>query len=230
MERCLIIWLLSVAALFSACSTDNYDTGDGVLSSMRADFVEAETDVSAAVAGVVTDDGEHFMLTRRVKAEWIEKPDTAYRALLYYNKVASSDGATMAEPVALLRVFTPEIKFAGDFKDGIKTDPVTFVSSWMSANRRFINLDLKVRTSMNNAAEKGHTIGMICDNVEQKTDGCRRINLRLYHDRNDIPEYYSVPLYVSVPLTFLPVTPSAGDEVVVRIAGYEGEVVKTFVF
>ena len=40
------ILLLLVFALF-ACENEAYDTGDGPLSDMRADFVEAQTDADA---------------------------------------------------------------------------------------------------------------------------------------------------------------------------------------
>ena len=42
MRRLLLV--LSLAVLFAACENDAYDAGDGALSYMRADFVEAVTD------------------------------------------------------------------------------------------------------------------------------------------------------------------------------------------
>lgn len=230
MNKVVTVVLSVLAALLAACSHDAYDTGDGALSYMRADFVEAETDASSSIAAVLTDDGERLMLTRRVKADWASKPDTAYRALLYYNKVETDDAMFMAEPVAMSRVLTPVIKPAGAFTGGMKTDPVVFVSSWKSGGNRFINFDLKVKTASLDGEGKGHTIGMACENVEQKADGRHVINLRLYHDRADMPEYYSSQLYLSVPLSFLPLQPASGDEVVVRMATYDGEKECKFLF
>lgn len=223
MNKVVTVLLSSLIALLAACTHDAYDTGDGGLSYMRADFVEAETDASSTIAAVLTDDGERLMLTKRVKTEWASKPDTAYRALLYYNKVETDGASFMAEPIAMSRVLTPRIMPVEDFKGGMKTAPVMFVSSWKSAGNRFINFDLKIKTASLDGEGKGHTIGMACEKVEQKADGGHVINLRLYHDRADIPEYYSSQLYLSIPSSFLPLSPASGDEVVVRMATYDGE-------
>ena len=78
--------LIALSFILSACSNDPYDTGDGSLSHMRADFVEAQTDASANIISIETDDGEHMFLTNAINVSWAERPDTIYRALLYYNK------------------------------------------------------------------------------------------------------------------------------------------------
>lgn len=41
-----LFMLLPLVVLFMACSNESYDAGDGSLSYMVADFVEAETDAS----------------------------------------------------------------------------------------------------------------------------------------------------------------------------------------
>ena len=99
--------LMPLVALLMACSSDSYDTGDGSLSYMVADFVEAETDASAKVVSIVTDRDERLWLTRSVKLDWAEKPDTAYRSLIYYNKVKDGNGQYVAEPVGATQVLTP---------------------------------------------------------------------------------------------------------------------------
>lgn len=52
--------------------------------------------------------------------------------------------------------------------------------------------------------------------------------LRFYHDQNNVPEYYSTQLYVSVLLSSIPVQLSQGDEIAIVIHTYEGEITKTF--
>lgn len=115
--------LMPLVALLMACSSDSYDTGDGSLSYMVADFVEAETDASAKVVSIVTDRDERLWLTRSVKLDWAEKPDTAYRSLIYYNKVKDGNGQYVAEPVGATQVLTPAVTATADIKGGMKTDP-----------------------------------------------------------------------------------------------------------
>ena len=137
---------MPLVALLMACSSDSYDTGDGSLSYMVADFVEAETDASAKVVSIVTDRDERLWLTRSVKLDWAEKPDTAYRSLIYYNKVKDGNGQYVAEPVGATQVLTPAVTATADIKGGMKTDPVVFESAWKSHNGKYINLDLSVKT------------------------------------------------------------------------------------
>lgn len=54
--------------------------------------------------------------------------------------------------------------------------------------------------------------------------------LILYHDQGSVPEYYSAKLYMSIPVEYIPIELSAGDEVQVSMTTYGGEVVKTFSF
>ena len=127
MRRLLLV--LSLAVLFAACENDAYDAGDGALSYMRADFVEAVTDASARFVSIVTDDDERFVVSPSFECKWAEKPDTVYRALLYYNKVEAPDGSVSAQPVSMSPVMTPEIRPYDDVEELPATDPVTLVSA-----------------------------------------------------------------------------------------------------
>ena len=112
--------LLPLAMLLAACGSDPYDTGEGSLSQMRADFVEAHTDANACMTSVETDGGERLTLTPPVALEWAAKPDTTYRALLYYNKTADANGTLTAEPIAMQQVLVPQIVTAEDIEGGMK--------------------------------------------------------------------------------------------------------------
>jgi len=216
--------------LLCACSDEAYETGNGSLSLLRADFVEALTDASTAVISINTDDGETINLTRSFTPSWKTKADTVYRALIYYNKVETQKGTYQAEPIQLSQVFVPQITDLSVLKDGMKTDPVGFESSWVSRNTKYINLDLNVKTGTVDGDTGSQTIGMICTGVEQQTNGTRTIKLRLYHDQCSVPEYYSSELYMSIPLSALPFTPSEGDIVQIDMTTYNGEVTKVFNF
>lgn len=222
--------LLPLMALFVSCSSESYETGDGSLSYMVADFVEAETDASSNVVSIMTDRDERLWLTRSVKLEWAEKPDTAYRSLIYYNKVKDDNGTYVAEPVGATQVLTPTVTDVTDIKDGMKTDPVIFESAWKSHNGKYINLDLSVKTGTVDGKYGQQTVGMACEGTDTRSDGTRLVRLTLYHDQASVPEYYSAKLYISIPVKYLPIELSAGDEVQVSMTTYGGEVVKTFGF
>ena len=83
--------LTMVAALVSllvvsACEHDFYETGDSELSYLHTDFVEARTNELGAFVSAKTDDGEELTLSPAVKEQWATRPDTTYRALLYYDR------------------------------------------------------------------------------------------------------------------------------------------------
>ena len=90
--------------IVSACEHDFYETGDSELSYLHTDFVEARTNELSAFASATTDDGIQLTLKPAVKEQWAKRPDTTYRALLYYNKVENGITSSFAiSPVAVLR-------------------------------------------------------------------------------------------------------------------------------
>ena len=216
--------------MLAACGTDTYDTGDGALSGMRADFVEARTDAYANMVSIETDDGAQLRLSQPVAAEWASKPDTVYRALFYYNPGDDGQGAATAEPLAVQQVLVPEITDADDVEGGVKTDPVTLVSAWKSRNGKYLNLELSIKTGAVDGEYGTQTLGIINLGVETKADGTRTASLQLYHDQAGVPEYYSTTAYLSVAVARLPFTPAKGDEVSIEIVTYDGTITKTFDF
>lgn len=221
--------LIAAALTLAACTSEGYDSGDGSYSDMRADFVEACTDGSAAIVSVVTDDGDSLPLTQAVKAKWAVKGDTAYRALLYYNRVESSSGGFNAEAMGLRSVAVPQVAPAADFSGGVKTDPVTLNSAWISRSRKYLNLDLSLKTGQSDDEDTAQTLGIVLDSLTHGTQDNVTAHLRLYHDQGGVPEYYSTACYVSVPLPRTPLCLKGGDSVRVSITTYGGEVVRTFV-
>lgn len=220
--------LLLPVAVFAACGTDTYDTGDGALSRMQADFVEARTDAYSNMVSIETDDGARFELEPPVALEWASKPDTVYRALFYYNPNTDAQGATTAEPLAVQQVLVPEIIDAAYVEGGIKTDPVTLETAWESANGKYINLGLQIKTGTTDGKQDPQTIGIVHEGTDTQTDGSKLIRLRLYHDQAGVPEYYSAGTYVSIALSRLPTGLTEGDAVSIEVETYDGTVVKTF--
>ena len=108
------IRLFTVAAAFvgllsAGCSSDSYDTGDGNYSYLTADFALVTTDASAALVAASTDDGASLSFDRPYKAGWTAKPDTVYRALVYYDKKPTEKVALRAvTQIPVMAVHKPE--------------------------------------------------------------------------------------------------------------------------
>ena len=92
---------LLVIILVASCTQDAYEKGEGAYSLMRGDFAEANVNSNREVTSITTDDGEILPLTSLATAQWISRPDTIYRCMLYYNKVKAADGKLAAEVISL---------------------------------------------------------------------------------------------------------------------------------
>ena len=202
----------------SACEQDVYDKGDSVYSYMRADFVEAFVGNDKQVTYVLTDDDERLPLTTTYTAKWIERPDTVYRAVLYYNYVDQK-----AEPLSLSRVSTISVRPLSQFKDGVKTDPLGLESAWLSNNKKYLNLSLIVKTGAVDKDAELHTLGLVGDTITVSGDGLRTYQLRLYHSQGDVPQYYSQRVYFSIPVSGL-----EADSLQLSVNTYDGVVTKLF--
>ena len=216
MKNLLCLFLLAFAAV--ACEQDVYDKGDTNLSYMRADFVEAVVGSNKQVTYVLTDDDEPLPLTTAYTAKWIDRPDTVYRAVLYYNYVDQT-----AESLNLARVSTISVKPLSQLTTDVKTDPLGLESVWLSNNKRYLNLSLVVKTGAVDDKAEIHTLGIIGDTITTGDDGLRTYQLRLYHSQGDVPQYYSQRVYFSIPLSGLPV-----DALQLSVNTYDGVVTKGF--
>ena len=216
-----IIRLLSVVSLFAfvtSCEQDVYDKGDSEYSLMRADFVEAFVDNDKQVEYVVTDDDERLQLVTPYTAQWIQRPDTTYRAVLYYNKVG-----VKAESLALSKVSTARIRKPGEFMSGVKTDPLGLESVWLAGNRKYLNMCLILKTGAVEDNKVVQTLGIIGDTIVADDGGRRTYQLRVFHNQGDVPEYYSQRVYFSVPLGEFDV-----DSLQLSVNTYNGVVSKGF--
>ena len=132
--RLLVIITISypLSAILSSCTQDAYEKGEGTYSLMRGDFAEANVNSNREVTSITTDDGETLPLTTLATAQWISRPDTIYRCMLYYNKVKAADGKPAAEVISLGRVPCLYVKSLISFEKTYKDDPVKFESIWNS--------------------------------------------------------------------------------------------------
>lgn len=220
--------ILSLPHVFQACSNDPYDTGDGSLSYMCADFVEATTDGSANVVSATTDDGKALTLSPSIKADWITATDSTYRALLYYNHAGGNDMAATVKPLAIGSVLVPNILHEETSANPYPTDPVTLETAWMSRSQKYINLGISVKTGKIDNKIEPQSFGIALAATTTTADGHRCFRLKLIHDQGNAPEYYSTQVYVSIPLYRFPVEVSGGDRFEISVNTYKGTVTRTF--
>ena len=209
-------------SLFISCTQDAYEKGEGTYSLMRGDFAEANVNSNREVTSITTDDGETLPLTSLATAQWISRPDTIYRCMLYYNKVEAADGKPAAEVISLGRVPCLYVKSLVSFEKTYKDDPVKFESIWNSKSGKYLNLHLQLKTGYTEDSTAVQKLDIVTDSLISYPNGRRTLSLMLYHDQGNVPEYYSTLAYVSIPTTDLAV-----DSIRLYINTYSGPVIKT---
>lgn len=217
---CLSIFTAILFPFLSSCTQEGYETGEGEYSQMRADLVDVHVNGDRRVDYVLTDDGDSLRTKTPFTVGWIEKADTTYRALLYYNlKDGHVEGRSMGQ------VLVASIKPFGVFKGGVKTDAVHLTSLWRARSGRYLNLRLRVMTGTEEGSENHkQTFGCAADTLVKHADGRRALHLRLYHDQGGQPEYYSREVYLSIPLRGV-----EADTLILSMQTYDGLLVKTLV-
>lgn len=216
-----LFFLCGLLTFLASCQTDSYDKGEGELSLTRADFVVAHANNEKKIDQVVTDDGQTLTLQTPTSAKWITTADSLYRAVLYYNQRETTD--KMVEPVALSQITTLSPLPLEKFKEGIKTDPVTFESIWKSRNGKYINIGMYLKIGQIDNNEVHHTVGIAMEKVQTNADQTSTAYLTFYHDQGDVPEYYSSKYYISIPCNEI-----KADSVCITINSYKGIVKKKF--
>lgn len=205
---------ITIAALCS-CTDQSYETGDSSYSYMQADMCEAYTTSDSQLLSITTDDGTSWQIESATTADWINRPDTTYRALVYYNNVSKEGANThMMQITSIQQV--PVISILNKLKIAkVKTDPVEVVSLWKASTGKYINVRLNVKTGSVSDDAKGQTIALIKDSTTTAADGRTCCYLKLYHDQGDVPEYYSQTVLFS-----LPVSKISADSVSISIQTY----------
>ena len=206
--------LIVIITVLCSCSKDAYEKGEGKYSLMRGDFAEAIVNSSKQVTGIITDDGDEFTLIAPYTAKWVTTADTTYRCMLYYNKMADK-----AEVLSMGQVPCVGITPLSKFDHRLVTDPVKFESTWMSKSGRYLNLSLLLKTGVTDDSTAVQNLAIVSDTVITHPDNKRIRHLILHHDQANVPEYYSTPVYISIPTQRID-----ADSVRISINSYSGEV------
>lgn len=268
------------AALFASCTTEQYDSGDGKLSYLRSDFVEACTDAQSRMSSFTTDEQLSLQVEGTPKVSWMTTPDSTYRALVYYAapssssalspssapssssasgpssalgsssaigpssasgsssasgpSSSSSSSASFTErsaqnlasaPVKVFivnNVLCPKIKRLQTSVPP-KTDPVSFVALWLSANRKYVNITFDVKTGSSGSDADGQSIGAVLTDMTRNADGTLTAHITFCHDQGNVPQYYSSRQYASLAVAQM----QDADSASIVINSYKGKVVKT---
>ena len=214
MRHLAFLTLLAFLPFLAACTIDAYEKGEGEYSLLTAELVEAYVDNDKHVSHVVTDQGERLMLTSPLTAQWIETPDTMYRALLYYDQV--EEGKAEPRSFGWVGVLTPR----DSIKGGMKSDPLYTESMWVAKNHKYLNLRLRLLTGSTDDEKARHSIGLMKDAASSTPGHARMV---LYHDQGGMPEYYSMVTYASIPLDSI-----KADTLTIVVKTYNGEVNRMF--
>lgn len=214
-----LVFILTMLTMVVACTKDPYETGDSQLSYMRADMVDMKVE-GKMVKSIITDDGVSlpFVASLHVSDE-MARPDTTYRALIYYNKV--DDKPIEIITSQLVKVFNP---FDSHTLSTDKTDPVILSSIWQAANGKYLNLSIGLKTG-NTEGDSKQQVDVCLDSMTVADDGTRHCYLSLRHAQNDIPQFYTQTRYLSIDLGSC----SEGNVLHVRASTYNGIVERTFV-
>ena len=183
-----------VALLSVACTNDSYDSGDGNFSYLTAEMVLLHTGSDMKAVSATTDNGENLTLANPFQQEWMTRPDTVYRALLYYDRTGEPE--VKVRSVARVPVLhAVEASRVADLSDS----PVGLESIWQTAGCDYVNLSLLLKSGKADG-DNMQTIVLADDGVAVDATGKRHARLRVVHDQGSVPEYYTVRQFVSLSL------------------------------
>ena len=199
----------------AACTRDQYDSGDGDYSYLRADFATVNTSASKIISGAVTDDNDTLTFSPYKQCDWATTADSSYRALLYYN---AGNDLKQTEVITVAQIPVMQMIYNNVAKE-VCTDPIIFESAWISKNIKYLNIGFSLKTGSTSGTDQKQSIGIICDSIVTGTDGSHIYYLKMAHKQNGVPEYYSTKGYASMPLS---TEMGKSDKIVLTVNTYDG--------
>jgi len=209
--RHFFVILIALTCFFSSCTTEEYKSGDGKYSYYSAEMALLSL-ADSKINKAELDDGRILVFDSSLNAEVLKKnfeqsvAGDYCRLMLYFNKGEETDGIVEATKIlGANSVFLPEIALADTLKKEVKTDPLSMVSSWKAKNGKFYNFSFSVKTGTMDDAEP-QSLGVVCDSISfvkpqsaiPSESDAPTVYLRLAHNQNNVPEFYSVDVFLSI--------------------------------
>lgn len=226
MNKTTIIAAMTMAgaiAATSSCSNDPYETGDGALSYLHADYADI-TVSNATVADILTDDDVHLVQAKPLAVSSELPPDTMLRRLVHYSRTDASSA------IEILQLTPVAIVMPRDPADVTVTqrDPLKLTAAWLSRNRRYLNLQLGIMVGNSAGEEALQQLQFACDSIHTEDKGAIFLSLR--HDQAGMPEYYTEDVHVSLPIgRLVPQQTVEADTISLTIDTYAGRLTKLFI-
>ena len=212
----LVSAVFAVAMVFviTSCRHDPYETGDGELSYLHTDYADV-TVTDGKITDITTDNNVSLNIKQGITIQSLASRDTTLRWLLYYNKVSETQPV---ELVSYRNIYVMNAIPASSL-DEKKNDPVKLTSVWVSPNRKYLNMHLGIMTG--NAADNDsrQQLQIVCDSVSNIGRGT--IFYSLYHNQNNIPEYYTQDVYLCTPYP-------AQDTISITLNTYSGSTTRRY--
>lgn len=204
--------LLPVLLLLgTACGGDDYHYPDIVMA-----YLTAHSGADGRLETVLADDATLYDVLNAVSAP-DATPDTTLRIVANYTREADGNDGTGVRLYAAQTAVSPMPLPAGQFENGVKTDPASVLSIWMGLD--YLNVVLEVKTG-----GESHAFHFVEEEVRWNETAARReVCLSLYHDAGDDPQYYTRRAYLSIPLAQYATDDAASLSVRFSLLNYEGE-------
>lgn len=210
-------WVLfALLGLFTACTINSYEKGDGRYSYLRAEMTEIHTSAKNKVDYAWTDEGKKLTFTMPFTCSWAHVPDSVYRAMLYYTQDEESTIGMTALHVWVLRPQKAPKR--------IPSDPVQLEGCWMSKSQQYLNIRIGVMTGTPEDTMLQQKIGIVTLKNTHHANGKETHDLRLFHHQNNVPSYYARTFYISIPTDVY----KKGDTLSLSVNTYRGWVKKSF--
>lgn len=189
--------VVACAMPLASCTSENYDSGDGANSYLTAELSLVGTSSDCSIGIATLDDGSTIRFSNPFTTDWAQKPDTVYRALIYYDRTTNDVASAPVKARAATSVPVLNSVPASKVPD-MHTDALGVESVWLAANGRYANLSLLLKAGKTSGDDVVQTLGLVSDGTTTNADGTRTLRLTLYHDQGRVPEYYTVQRYVSI--------------------------------
>ena len=95
--------VVGLLVIVMSCQRENYRTGDGKYSYLRADFAELHTTSPRVVDYLITDDGDSVAFSPRITVDWAVRGDSVYRVLAYYNLSEEGPEAVRMKQIPVMK-------------------------------------------------------------------------------------------------------------------------------